>query len=38
MMADGGAFDVTWRAGDLCPSCGGDGVVAFEAVSRRTED
>ena len=29
MMADGGAFDVTWRAGDICPTCKGDGVVTI---------
>src|SRR6185312_2803124 len=32
MMADGGAFDVTWRAGDICPTCKGDGVVTIEAA------
>ena len=32
MMADGGAFDVAWRAGDICPTCKGAGVVTIEAA------
>ena len=38
MMADGGAFDVTWRAGDICPTCKGDGVVTIDAVRLRLAD